>query len=290
MDNGKWKMLGECSFSIINYQLSIKKKMDRANYKNGTGRYPLSTEGLDFIQRQIELIYSVAELHGRNYILKDSTVTSNGIIVVAGEMMPLEGSPLDYIQVLEEYDKLEADGMVFEKARVRRVAKYSSHATGEGCYAASLFKKLTTIEEMTPHLMPKGAIVMWSGAIDAIPAGWALCDGENGTPNLCGRFIVGVGKSSDGDTDYKLNKTGGDEEITLRAAQSGLPNHKHNYSYVYRTDTNDGNTFLSMTKSSGGEYLRIKTLTTPEFTGKDATAPHENRPPFYVLAYIMKVK
>ena len=45
--------------------------MDKANYKgNGKGRYPLSTEGLEFIQQQIELIYNVAELHGRNYILK----------------------------------------------------------------------------------------------------------------------------------------------------------------------------------------------------------------------------
>lgn len=33
--------------------------MDKANYtENGSSRYPLSTEGLEFIQSQIELIYS----------------------------------------------------------------------------------------------------------------------------------------------------------------------------------------------------------------------------------------
>src|SRR5262245_17336895 len=41
--------------------------------------------------------------------------------------------------------------------------------------------------------VPKGAILMWSGALDAIPAGWALCDGREGTPDLRDRFVVGAG-------------------------------------------------------------------------------------------------
>lgn len=41
--------------------------------------------------------------------------------------------------------------------------------------------------------VPKGTIVIWSGAADAIPSGWALCDGTNGTPNLSGRFVFGAG-------------------------------------------------------------------------------------------------
>ena len=258
--------------------------MDKANYTdNGKGRYPLSTEGLEFIQQQIELIYNVAELHGRNYILKGSTVTSTGIIVVAGEMMPLEGSPLDYIQVTEEYDTLQADGLTFENARVRRTANYVSDETGDNCYAASQFRKLTTIEEMTPHLMPKGAIVMWSGTTP--PTGWALCDGTNGRPNLSGRFIVGYDPN---DKDYKtIGNDGGEKEVTLTAEKCAMLSHTHKYSYVYRTDTNDGNTFLSMTKKSGGEYLRIKTTTTTE--ASTTAKPHENRPPYYVLAYIMKI-
>lgn len=241
---------------------------------------------MDFIQRQIELIYNVAELHGRNYILKGSTVTSKGIIVVAGEMMPLEGLPLDYIQVTEEYDKLEADGMVFEKARVRRVAKYSSHATGEGCYEASLFKKLTTIEEMTPHLMPKGAIVMWSGAINAIPEGWELCDGENGRPDLRGRFIVGYNPN---DKDYNtIGKYGGDKTITLKAEECAMPSHTHSVSVDaciendlenYSPSRVDGN--------NGGRFRRVeKSYTTT--SASTIAKPHENRPPYYVLAYIMK--
>ena len=41
--------------------------------------------------------------------------------------------------------------------------------------------------------LPSGVIVMWSGELDAIPSGWALCDGSNGTPDLRDRFVLGVG-------------------------------------------------------------------------------------------------
>lgn len=41
--------------------------------------------------------------------------------------------------------------------------------------------------------MPSGGIIMWSGSIASIPAGWALCDGTNGTPDLRDRFVIGAG-------------------------------------------------------------------------------------------------
>jgi hypothetical protein len=40
--------------------------------------------------------------------------------------------------------------------------------------------------------IPTGTIVMWSGASDSIPDGWALCDGGNGTPDLVQRFVMGA--------------------------------------------------------------------------------------------------
>lgn len=61
------------------------------------------------------------------------------------------------------------------------------------------------------EIVPTGLIAMWSGAADAIPAGFALCNGENGTPDLRGRFVVGAGNS-----DYPVGATGGTavEELT----------------------------------------------------------------------------
>lgn len=42
---------------------------------------------------------------------------------------------------------------------------------------------------------PSGVICMWSGATTAIPTGWALCNGSNGTPDLRDKFVVGAGST-----------------------------------------------------------------------------------------------
>jgi microcystin-dependent protein len=42
-------------------------------------------------------------------------------------------------------------------------------------------------------ILPYGSITMWYGTVETIPAGWALCNGTNDTPNLVDRFIVGAG-------------------------------------------------------------------------------------------------
>lgn len=59
---------------------------------------------------------------------------------------------------------------------------------------------------------PVGTIVVWSGSVEDIPAGWALCDGQDGRPDLRGRFVLGAGGtynpgaagtvSADGDLAY----------------------------------------------------------------------------------------
>ncbi len=41
--------------------------------------------------------------------------------------------------------------------------------------------------------VPIGTIVIWSGAISNIPSNWALCDGQEGRPDLRNKFIVGAG-------------------------------------------------------------------------------------------------
>ena len=41
-------------------------------------------------------------------------------------------------------------------------------------------------------MVPRRAIIMWSGTLATIPAGWALCDGTLTTPDLRNRFLYGV--------------------------------------------------------------------------------------------------
>ena len=64
-----------------------------------------------------------------------------------------------------------------------------------------------------------GMILLWSGASNAIPSGFVLCDGNNSTPDLRDRFVVGAGNS------YNVGATGGASTVTLSTSQ--IPAHSH---------------------------------------------------------------
>ena len=77
--------------------------------------------------------------------------------------------------------------------------------------------------------LPTGMILLWSGAIGSIPSGYYLCDGNNGTPDLRDRFIVGAGNT------YAVNATGGSADaITVAHTHTATststvtdPGHNH---------------------------------------------------------------
>ena len=56
-----------------------------------------------------------------------------------------------------------------------------------------------------------GMIMMWSGASNAIPSGWLLCDGNNSTPNLVDKFVIGAGST------YAVDDTGGSKDAVIVA-------------------------------------------------------------------------
>ena len=66
--------------------------------------------------------------------------------------------------------------------------------------------------------IPSGGIILWSGAANAIPTGWYLCDGQNSTPDLRNRFVVGAGDS------YTVDATGGSADATLVSHTHGSGN------------------------------------------------------------------
>ena len=156
------------------------------------------------------------------------------------------------------------------------------------------------LQHMENHLVPPGAIIMWSGSINNIPVGWALCDGRNGTPDLRDRFIVGAGGS------YNVGDTGGADAVTLDADQ--MPRHRHgagtlttntaglhNHEYVRLQrgfDFAAGDVFspralteTSVTANAGDHSHTILGYTS--YTGNGQA--HENRPPYYALCFIMKL-
>ncbi|MEX3840264.1 hypothetical protein [Paraburkholderia sp. BR10882] len=79
-----------------------------------------------------------------------------------------------------------------------------------------------TIGQLRNYL-PVGAIMLYSGTAASIPtmwgASWALCNGQNGTPNLMDRFVIGAGGS------YSPGATGGTTTYVLSVAN--MPTHSH---------------------------------------------------------------
>lgn len=75
------------------------------------------------------------------------------------------------------------------------------------------------VDSLLAARLPAGMITMWSGSISTVPAGWALCNGSNGTPDLRNRFVVGAGST------YSVGDTGGSNSVTLTTAQ--MPSHNH---------------------------------------------------------------
>lgn len=67
--------------------------------------------------------------------------------------------------------------------------------------------------------VPVGLITMWSGTLDSIPSGWALCDGSNGTPDLRSRFVAGA------ETSNEMGNVVGANSLVLSSNQ--LPAHTH---------------------------------------------------------------
>ncbi len=73
---------------------------------------------------------------------------------------------------------------------------------------------------------PSGGIIMWSGAENAIPSGWVLCNGSNSTPDLRNRFVVGAGTGG----SYSVGNNGGSNDATLVSHDHTTNNHTHSFS------------------------------------------------------------
>ena len=109
--------------------------------------------------------------------------------------------------------------------------------------------------------IPSGGIIMWSGAISAIPSGWFLCNGNNGTPNLSDRFVIAADADSGG--TYNVGDTG-DGTIPAHSHTFGTSRNSQAASDTYAIVPGSGNS----TNSFG--------------TGTKVIAT------YYALAYIMR--
>ena len=124
--------------------------------------------------------------------------------------------------------------------------------------------------------IPAGVIVMWSGAANAIPAGWNLCDGNNSTPNLVGTFIK-AGSTA--------GTTGGSTTTGAHTLSSGeMPSHRH----VLMFSSTTGSNFQRPLGPRGGND-EGPSSNAMNLTGGGGSHTHPStEPPYYELCYIMK--
>ena len=87
--------------------------------------------------------------------------------------------------------------------------------------AARWIKELrASLEAASLYLVPRGGVILWHGSSDAIPKGWAICDGTQGTPDMRDRFVVGAGGK------YALDGMGGaasaTPDVSTGTAKTGI--------------------------------------------------------------------
>ena len=173
--------------------------------------------------------------------------------------------------------------------------------------------------------IPSGGIILWSGAANAIPSGWYLCNGSNGTPNLSGKFVVGYSAS---DNDFDVGDNGGSKDATLVSHSHTVNSHTHGAGSLTATNTSLTGSINRISESFGdfggsasGVFSKVGGLnaggtpgnpdtnncggvnfngshthdvsgstasSSPGTNSQGSSASNANLPPYYALCYIMK--
>ncbi len=285
--------------------------MNRLDFTN-TGVLHLYQETLALMQdTYTPVLKAITKAIGDNVIIegcvRSGSFVSNGTVIIGQEIMPFEGGNATdgfKVKVLQTVQKAQYnDGQLKDFAFIRKAGV----STDEGIsfdqfvslktlselrnlpvqsgsdYSKSLTDTLATIKAVydlkqeLKKAMPMGVILMWAGSVASIPTGWALCDGQSGRPNLRDRFVVGAGN------EYQPGQTGGENYHTLSVLE--MPSHDHDIETAgdNTLDNNSGGYIKAQQNNDPGTFQIKKTETT------GIGLPHENRPPYYALAYIIKL-
>lgn len=101
--------------------------------------------------------------------------------------------------------------------------------------------------------LPRGVITLWFGAAAAVPSGWAICDGTNGTPDLRGRVAVGVDTTQ---TEFDVvGETGGATTHSLSVAELAVHTHtqnSHNHTQNAHNHTQNAHNHVHVHEPVGG--------------------------------------
>lgn len=250
------------------------------------GGYPLAQEDLDWLQISYRsALAAMANFIGDKVIISGMVEAGGdvtaGWISIGGELVPFEAGTIGGGEFI--IDELITP-LVFEDGNSKdvlyeRIAKFS---VGGG-YQYSDLKRAATLKLNLPEpgdvkmVSCDGAYLIanfeGNGLGKNKREGWALCNGNNGTPNLSGKFIVGYDPA---DPDYDaIGDNGGAKGVTLTDAQTAVGIKPH--------------------VGAGGLIEGYGAANAPSNDNYDPTrafvpiTEHENRPPYYTLAYIIKL-
>lgn len=135
--------------------------MNRQLFINGNAKYPVSTDTLDFIQKQIFLTARLCSLAGSNVIITLATATTDGLVVIDGELLPLlRGTEKSHIQVVETKQSIVAGPQTFQDVRIVRHAEYAYSGTAVSSFTTiqSVVQLMTRIGTVENTYMAESAI------------------------------------------------------------------------------------------------------------------------------------
>lgn len=201
---------------------------------------PLHTDGLNNADAHIRLIKeteqntfpnitgAVTATHTQLNALAGGILDTSGLVTV-----PQQSSTVGGAIVLTGANATAGKAQLLNSASALAVgaasltlwdaAQANPHVVVSAAYTGAVSALLSfdapTIKQGGNTLLPAGCIVLWAGSVLAIPAGWQLCDGTNGTPNLTDRFVVGAGSS------YSPTATGGATVVSATSSSNGAHTH-----------------------------------------------------------------
>lgn len=181
----------------------------------------------------------------------------------------VNGAP-DQLNTLNELAKALGNDSNFAATVTAELAKKLNSTEAESTYAT----------KQEARVLP-GTVTAFSGTFkDGYPVNkntglvdkeWHLCDGTNGTPDLRNRFIYGGDGTNNG-------KTGGEENHKLTEAEIPPLNFRFDYG---KRDTEG--------KYPIGSQINCAYYGTVTTNTRGGGQPHNNMPPYYVLAFMMKL-
>ena len=274
----------DVTFSSANVTLTLTNTNSSQTARNFRLNLTGTTGGArDLIVPAIEKVYIVNNGCADTVTIKVTGQT--GIAVPSGKTMFVFNNGTDCVNAITHLTSLTL-------ASALPVASGGTGITSAGTAGNILTSNGSAwASTAPPSTFISGMIILWSGSIVSIPAGWVLCDGTNSTPDLRDRFVVGAG------TTYAVGNTGGSANAIVvshtHTATVTDPGHAHTTNFQNTNAPSNGDNFMAGTNGPASGIPSNPTFSnttgiTVGISTTGSSGTNANLPPYYALAYIMK--